>query len=157
MIGDIELLIIDEFQDFNPTERELINLLSTHAKDSIILGDDDQCIYEFKDADTEGIINLFNDTAVENLIHHNTCYRCPDSIVDACSNLINVNQKRVPKEWKKSGKSGEVIFKQLRTQEESAKHGRSGNRKDKKFEPDASVMILSAVEFAVEGAYCFEE
>ncbi len=151
LIGDIELLIIDEFQDFNPTERELINLLSTHAKDSIILGDDDQCIYEFKDADTEGIINLFNDTAVENLIHHNTCYRCPDCIVDACSNLININQKRVPKEWKKSGKSGEVIFKQLRTQEESANMVVQEIEKIKSSEPDTSVMILSAVEFAVEG------
>jgi DNA helicase-2/ATP-dependent DNA helicase PcrA len=150
LIGDIDLLIVDEFQDFNPTERELISSLSVHAKDSIILGDDDQCIYEFKDADTEGIINLFNDTAVENLIHHNICYRCPDCVVDACSNLININQKRVLKEWKKSGKVGEVLFKQLRTQNESANFVVQEIEKIKSSSPEASVMILSAVEFAVE-------
>lgn len=150
LIGNIELLIVDEFQDFNPTERELIESLSRHANDSIILGDDDQCIYEFKDADTEGIVNLYNDTAVENLIHHNTCYRCPDCVVEACSNLININQRRVIKEWKKSGKTGEVIFNQLRTQDESSNFVIQEIEKIKSTEPEASVMILSAVEFAVE-------
>jgi len=150
LIGDIDLLIVDEFQDFNPIERELINLLSLHSKAAIILGDDDQCIYEFKDADTEGIINLFNDTAVENLIHHNICYRCPDCVVDACSNLIKINQKRVIKEWKKSGRSGEIIFKQLRTQNESANFVIQEIEKIQSSSPEASVMILSAVEFAVE-------
>ena len=151
LIGEINLLVVDEYQDFNPLERELISLIAQNASDTVILGDDDQCIYEFKDADTEGIIQLFNDTAVENIQHHNICYRCPDCVIDACSSLIAKNQRRVTKNWNKSGKNGYIIFNQLRTQVDTTNFVVREIEEIKKVEPQASIMILSAVEFAIEG------
>lgn len=90
-IGQLDLLIVDEFQDFNEIERELVYLLSNNANETIILGDDDQSIYEFKDADPDGIISLFNQDDVEKIQHENICHRCPDVIVDFCANLISRN------------------------------------------------------------------
>jgi|SRR3989338_4348341 len=151
LIGEIDLLVVDEYQDFNPLERELISLVAQNAKDAIILGDDDQCIYEFKDADTDGIIQLYNDTAVENLQHHNICHRCPDCVVDACSSLINRNRRRVAKDLNKNGKNGHIIFNQLRTQDDTTDFIIREIEAIKNAEPQASIMILSPVEFAVEG------
>lgn len=100
IIGDLELLIVDEYQDFNQDERELINLISQQSKETLILGDDDQSIYGFKNADPQGIIDLFNDPSVTKLEHDNICYRCPQDVVSAGSNLIKNNRIRVDKEWK---------------------------------------------------------
>ncbi len=151
LIGEIDLLVVDEYQDFNPLERELISLVAQNAKDTVILGDDDQCIYEFKDADTDGIIQLYNDTTVENIQHHNICHRCPDCIIDACSSLINRNQRRITKDWNKSGKNGNIIFNQLRTQDNTIDFIVGEIEAIKSREPQVSVMVLSAVELAVEG------
>jgi DNA helicase-2/ATP-dependent DNA helicase PcrA len=147
-IGDIRLLIVDEYQDFNPTERDLISLISDLASETIILGDDDQCIYEFKDANTDGIIDLFNNPAVEKLTHGNICYRCPDDIVEACTNLINTNKRRVRKNWIKSGKPGRLISKQLISQEDTSSFIVNEIERIKLNDPEACIMILSAVEFA---------
>ena len=43
--NEYALLIIDEFQDFCPLEAELVNLLSQKTKSTIIVGDDDQIVY----------------------------------------------------------------------------------------------------------------
>ena len=42
-------LIVDEYQDFNPHEQALIDILIATIPTSYVLGDDDQCIYDFKD------------------------------------------------------------------------------------------------------------
>ena len=57
-IGELDLLIVDEFQDFNPDEQNLVHIISQYATETMILGDDDQSIYSFKDADPDGIIEL---------------------------------------------------------------------------------------------------
>jgi len=109
-IGNVDLLIVDEFQDFNEIERSLIFLLSVYSGETIILGDDDQSIYDFKDADPDGIISLYSDDHVEKIHHENICYRCPDIVVDYCSKLIRLNKRRVDKIWQNSNKPGDVVF-----------------------------------------------
>ncbi len=112
-IGQLDLLIVDEFQDFNPDEQKLIHIISKYSNNTFILGDDDQSIYSFKDAGPEGIINLYNDSKIDKIPHENKCYRCPDVIVDACMKLIGNNLKRVPKFGKNLKKKGlSKLFKQ---------------------------------------------
>jgi len=144
-VGKLDLLIVDEFQDFNEVERELVYLLSKQANETIILGDDDQSIYEFKDADPDGIINLYKQERIEKIEHENKCYRCPDDIVDYCSNLITRNQHRVEKEWKKSNKKGDVLFKQELTQKETHEYIAEEIKKIKSQNPRSSILILSPV------------
>jgi DNA helicase II / ATP-dependent DNA helicase PcrA len=114
-IGTIDLLVIDEFQDFNELERSLLNLLFAFSKNIIILGDDDQSIYSFKNADPEALIALYNDETNTKVGHDHICYRCPDKIVDSCTSLINNNTIRVIKEWYKSKKDGEIKVLQGKT------------------------------------------
>lgn len=107
-------IIVDEYQDFNPTEQKLIEILLEYIENSYILWDDDQCIYDFKDASSEKIISFYNDELNEKISHENICYRCPDCIVDHASLLIQNNNNRINKEWRKSWKQWEIIFNQYR-------------------------------------------
>ncbi|MBI5953202.1 MAG: ATP-dependent helicase [Chloroflexi bacterium] len=149
-IGNLDLLIVDEFQDFNLAERELIYELSKYAKETIILGDDDQSIYGFKDAAPEGIIELFNRKDVERISHENKCYRCPDKVVDYSKKLIGKNSRRVDKPWFKTGRAGEIIFKQIMSQEETNKFIVSEIKDIQKKAPHGSILVLSPVKYYVE-------
>ncbi|CAN5673846.1 hypothetical protein BH18ACI1_BH18ACI1_21970 [soil metagenome] len=149
-IGNLDLLLIDEFQDFNPNEQQLVMLTSALAEETIILGDDDQSIYGFKDADPDGIINLYKDESIEKIPHENICYRCPDAIVDFCIKLLRKNKNRIEKEWKKSAKAGSINIQQFMRQDQCDNYIVNRIKAIKQNEPDASILVLSPVGFAVE-------
>lgn len=149
-IGRMDLLVVDEFQDFNPVEQELVMLLSGLAGETIILGDDDQSIYGFKDADPDGIISLHNTASIQKLDHENICYRCPDEVVHYGKKLIHQNTNRIDKEWHTSGNDGKVIFKQLMTQAECDDYIQNVVKHIRSIDKDASVLILSQLGIVVE-------
>ena len=150
-VGDLDLLLVDEYQDFNPSEQSLVMAVSEYAAETIILGDDDQSIYGFKDADPDGIISLYNDVKVEKIPHENICYRCPDEVVDFGSKLLSNNKRRIPKEWKKNGKEGSVTFQQFRTTAEEDNYVIAKIKEIRSAEPEASILILSPLRLVVEG------
>jgi len=149
-IGDLDLLIVDEFQDFNLPERELVFQLSNYAKQTLILGDDDQSIYGFKDADPIGIIELFNNQEVENIPHANRCYRCPDIVVDHSKKLISKNVNRIDKPWKKTNKAGNIFFIQNMSQEEANRTILDAIKGLRKSEPKCSILVLSPVRYYIQ-------
>ncbi len=140
-------LIVDEYQDFNPHEQSLIDLILPYFKESIILGDDDQCIYGFKDASNDKIISLFNDDASEKINHEHLCYRCPDKVVEHATNLIKNNKKRIDKKWIKSGKEGHLLYGQVRDLTEATEYVLKNIKKIQSENADASIFILSPVSF----------
>jgi superfamily I DNA/RNA helicase len=102
-IPEYQLVIADEYQDFNRLEASLIELLA--SKSSVaIAGDDDQALYAFRFASHEFIRALFSDDKFE---HFNLplCSRCPPVLVDAANAFIEAakakgNLKgRIPKDF----------------------------------------------------------
>jgi DNA helicase II / ATP-dependent DNA helicase PcrA len=148
-IGDLDLLIVDEYQDFNQQESDLVQVLSNYARDTIILGDDDQSIYGFKDADPDGIISLYRDEHVSKIEHENKCYRCPDEVVDCASHLIDKNRNRIRKPWHKTGKPGEVVFRQILTPAKTNEFILSEIQTIRSKRPADSILVLSPVGFHV--------
>jgi len=148
-------LIIDEYQDFNPREQSLIDLLTEEIEDAYILGDDDQCIYDFKDASTEKIIELH--TKHDSIDHEHICYRCPDRVVEHATRLIKGNSKRVDKKWEKSGKGGELTYQQFSTSDDVAAYVCDEITKIVAQHPEDKILILSPVQFAArEVAACLD-
>ncbi len=143
-------LIVDEYQDFNSSEQKLIDLLINTIEDSIILWDDDQCIYDFKDADADKIISFYENTSNDKLEHENKCYRCPDCVVEHSTNLILNNKKRVNKKWEKTGKDGEIIYKQLMNFDDVDLFIINEIENIFKITPQANIMILTPVWFAIK-------
>jgi DNA helicase-2/ATP-dependent DNA helicase PcrA len=148
-LSEYSVLIVDEYQDFNTPEQNLIDLL-VPLMDAHILGDDDQCIYDFKDASNEKIIQLFGDAAHEKMAHEHKCYRCPDIVVERATRLIKNNQKRVAKDWKMTGKKGNLIVRQFATSAASARYVAEEAKKILDTSEDDEVLILSPVGFYAE-------
>jgi len=145
-LSDYDSLIVDEYQDFNPAEQKLIDILIEQIKTSYLLGDDDQCIYDFKDASSDKIISFHNDPKNESIPHEHKCYRCPDNIVTHATNLILNNKKRVTKKWEKTGKEGGINYSQLIGFEDVA----NNILEIVKTIIKEDILILTPVGFAIE-------
>jgi superfamily I DNA/RNA helicase len=86
-----DLILIDEFQDFNKSEYELIRLLNTKNR-VIVVGDDNQSLYHWKKAKPDLIIDLYKDDSTEEF-SLDYCYRCTEVIVDSVNDLIGNTKK----------------------------------------------------------------
>lgn len=85
-IPQFDQVVVDEYQDFNPLEVEFIDHLE--AKSPImIVGDDDQAIYDFKAASSK---YLRKKAADPNFEKHSLpyCSRCTSIVVEACNGFI---------------------------------------------------------------------
>ncbi len=82
-------LQVDEYQDLNPMDHKLINLASsTPSSKVIVVGDDAQSIYGFRNANPSGIRELWNSSEWEHL-HFPNCHRLPINILRASQALIS--------------------------------------------------------------------
>jgi len=84
--NDYDLILVDEFQDFNQLEYNLINHLNKKNK-VVIVGDDDQSLYGWKNAKPDLIRNLYDHEDNGNFTL-DYCYRCPVVIINAVNSLI---------------------------------------------------------------------
>jgi len=90
-------IVVDEFQDINPLDQRLIEIISRDAT-LVITGDDDQAIYGFRWASAQHLIRP--DAAFKRLFTSyelRTNYRCPRAILERSRQLIGHNTERVPK------------------------------------------------------------
>ena len=87
-------VFVDEYQDLNRAEQRLIDYLAGNSRIFMVIGDDDQSIYEgFRYAHHEGIID-FNRNNPGNNRELNECRRCPIRLVNTANNLIGNNRLR---------------------------------------------------------------
>lgn len=56
--GQLRHLIVDEYQDINPAQEELIRLLAHPPVELCVVGDDDQCIYQWRGSDVSNILTF---------------------------------------------------------------------------------------------------
>jgi DNA helicase-2/ATP-dependent DNA helicase PcrA len=97
-------ILIDEFQDINLLDLNLIKAIVILSKASVVIvGDDDQCIYEWRGC-TSNIIrkpNLYFKSILDNSkfeeIELSRNYRCPRNIIIHAANLIQNNKQRISK------------------------------------------------------------
>lgn len=82
-------LQIDEYQDLNPTDQILIDLLSsTSGSEIVVVGDDAQSIYYFRHAHPEGIKESWESEKWEKVCFRD-CHRLPPHILRASQALIS--------------------------------------------------------------------
>jgi len=86
---ELDLLMVDEFQDTNPIQLEIFNKLSNIAKHSIWVGDPKQSIYGFRGADPrlmQAIIDKSGGIKPENIQKHS--WRSREDIVYATNAIF---------------------------------------------------------------------
>lgn len=95
-----DYIMIDEYQDTTELQAEIFFMLAGEKKNICVVGDDDQSIYSFREADTK-IFDKFKETypnAKEIFLEIN--YRSKPEIIMKASNLIRHNEKRLLKQFK---------------------------------------------------------
>jgi superfamily I DNA/RNA helicase len=79
-------VLVDEFQDFNALEVAFIDLLAD-VNPILIVGDDDQALYERKQASPE-FIRALAQSALYERFELPFCSRCPEVVVDAVDKIV---------------------------------------------------------------------
>lgn len=87
----IRHLIVDEFQDINPTQYALIDALSVGA-DLCAVGDPNQSIYGFRGASPRFIERFTDDFPGARVFSLSRSYRCPDTVLRASSQVLGAGR-----------------------------------------------------------------
>jgi len=104
-IPTYDLILIDEYQDFNEKESELVDLLA-QKNEIVIVGDDDQALYGFKGSSPSFIRKKYDlsNTYFESHVLR-FCFRCTKIIIKYFHilahkfNLNNPVKKRIKKDY----------------------------------------------------------
>jgi superfamily I DNA/RNA helicase len=87
LVPDFDLVLIDEFQDFNKLEASVVGLLGESIP-IVVAGDDDQVLYStLRQADSGHIRNHHSGGEFE-VFYLPFCMRCPKVIVDAVASIF---------------------------------------------------------------------
>lgn len=107
-----EYIMIDEYQDTNVLQAEIFFMLSGNKKNICVVGDDDQSIYSFRDADSQIFNKFLEEYPKTKKIFLKINYRSKPKIVNFASCLIGHNVFRIPKEFgthKKGDSKVEIV------------------------------------------------
>ena len=94
-----QLLVVDEYQDLNPCDLEILELLAEKGTKLLAVGDDDQSIYSFRKAHPAGIRQFPSKYGIraEHDYKLTTCHRCPQQIIEWASHVILGDTAREPR------------------------------------------------------------
>lgn len=101
LANKLEHLIIDEFQDVNYARMRLSHLLAGHRARVMVVGDDDQCIYEWQGARSSYIKRGFQltfPTFPHATYKLSRSFRFGPAVAQLASNVIGHNSDRVEKD-----------------------------------------------------------
>jgi DNA helicase-2/ATP-dependent DNA helicase PcrA len=90
----IRWLLVDEYQDTNPMQYALIQLLGRVHANVCCVGDEDQSIYGFRGADIRNILDFTRDFPDARIIKLEQNYRSTGRILEAASGIIQRNLGR---------------------------------------------------------------
>jgi len=99
-----EVLVVDEFQDQTPLLHSIFKLWSSHVKEVIVAGDDDQTIYTWAGATPDFLLNLDAKTEVLGC-----SYRVPENVLLKAKNIIETVKNRQYKDYKALKQGGRFV------------------------------------------------
>ncbi|MFH1141428.1 MAG: UvrD-helicase domain-containing protein [Chloroflexota bacterium] len=114
-------LLIDEFQDTNVAQYTLAKLLASKYRNICVVGDPDQSIYRWRNADIRNILSFQKDYPDAKVVNLAENYRSTQTILAAAKHLIAANKSRLLKElWTSKEQGHSVVVKEAYTEEEEA-------------------------------------
>jgi DNA helicase II / ATP-dependent DNA helicase PcrA len=98
--GPLRHLIVDEYQDINPAQERLIELLSRDPVQLCVVGDDDQAIYQWRGSDVQNILTFASRKAGTKTVRLETNRRSRKQIVNCANDFANSIGGRLSKAMK---------------------------------------------------------
>lgn len=136
-------IFIDEYQDINQLQYEIIKKWYNVCSLLIVVGDDQQNIYTFRNTSIQYILNFCEDFN-GSYKYLNTNYRCNKGIVDMTNSIISFNTDIIKKDIyanSEDKKKPKIRFFQNEIKEKE--YILNYIKKTKEIEPNISIAILS--------------
>ncbi len=102
-------IMVDEYRDTNGAQYELVKLLASKYKNICVVGDDDQCIYQWRGADIQNILDFEKDYPGAKVIKLEQNYRSKGNILSAANVVIVNNANRKSKVLRTEQEPGNKI------------------------------------------------
>lgn len=102
-------IMVDEYQDTNKAQYQLVKMLAEAHKNIFVVGDDDQCIYQWRGADIKNILDFEKDYPQTKVIKLEENYRSKANILNAANTVIKNNAQRKNKVLRTQNPEGEKI------------------------------------------------
>ena len=93
-------ILVDEYQDTNEVQYQFNKLLSDKYKNIFVVGDPNQSIYAFRNANFKNILNFEKDYPSCTVINLDQNYRSTKYILDTANSIIKNNKERKDLELK---------------------------------------------------------
>ncbi len=103
-------ILVDEYQDTNTSQYQLIKLLASKYRNICVVGDEDQSIYSWRQADFRNFLNFEKDWPDAKIIILETSYRLTKNILAAAQEVIKNNKLRRQKTLISPNQEGRPVF-----------------------------------------------
>ena len=114
-------LMVDEFQDTNVAQYNIAKQLSESHKNLCVVGDPDQSIYSWRNADIRNILSFQTDFPKANVISLEENYRSTQTILKGAKSVISANKSRVEKDlWTNNSEGSPIVVMEGYNEEEEA-------------------------------------
>lgn len=120
--GPLRHLIVDEYQDINPAQERLIELLAVEPVQLCVVGDDDQAIYQWRGSDVNNIVKFADRYHGASTHKLESNYRSRPTIVETANVFAQSIDGRLPKAMLPERKAGndEIVLWKAETAEDEA-------------------------------------
>ena len=102
-------IMVDEYQDTNHIQYKFVKMLAEEHNNICVVGDDDQCIYQWRGADIRNILEFEKDFRDAKVIKLEQNYRSTANILAAAHSVIEKNHTRKNKKLWTSQEDGSKI------------------------------------------------
>src|SRR5512138_2125692 len=107
-------LLVDEYQDTNPVQYRLVQLLAGKRRNLCVVGDDDQSIYRWRGADIRNILDFEKDFPGVKVVKLEQNYRSTQTILSAAGAVVSKNRGRKQKTLWTENKGGDrLVYRRL--------------------------------------------
>jgi DNA helicase-2/ATP-dependent DNA helicase PcrA len=102
-------IMIDEYQDTNHAQYTLVHLLAQKYRNLCVVGDDDQSIYGFRNADIRNILDFERDYPEVKVVKLEQNYRSTQNILKVANEVIKNNYARKTKTLWTENEEGDPV------------------------------------------------